>query len=45
MDTLKLKTFAYEIIWAARSKEEYENWLGSFRQLQQDTEKRKKELI
>ena len=40
-----LKSFNYEIIFAARQKEEYERWIKAFARLQVETEKKKKDII
>lgn len=41
----QLKSFTYDITFAAKSKEDYEGWMRAFHDLQKDTEQKKRELM
>lgn len=41
----KLKSFAFEIIMAAKSKDEFEAWMGEMYKLQEETEKKKEMML
>lgn len=40
-----MKSFTYDIIFAAKSKEDYEGWMSAFNELQKETEQKKKDLL
>jgi hypothetical protein len=40
-----MKSFTYDITFAAKSKEDYEDWMRAFHELQKETEAKKKELM
>jgi hypothetical protein len=40
-----IKSFKWEITFASKTKEDYDEWMEAFGKLQKDTDKRKKVLI
>jgi hypothetical protein len=40
-----LKSFTYEITFAAKSKEDYEGWMSALSMLQKETDQKKKDLL
>jgi hypothetical protein len=40
-----MKTFSFDITFAARTKDEYESWIQSLSKLQQETEKKKQQIL
>ena len=41
----RLQSFAFNIIFAARTKEEFEKWMEGFEKLQKETEENKKKVL
>ena len=41
----RLKSFTYNIIFAARNKDEYDKWLANLDKLNKETEKRKQQIL
>jgi len=41
----KMKTFAFEITFAAPSRDQYERWIRGFEKLRRETEKRKTNML
>ena len=40
-----MKSFTYDITFAAKCKEDYEQWMSALSELQKESEQRKKELM